>query len=127
MEWIRGGEIRSNFLWMRSDFFREYGRKFKHDKRGLPSRDIMRLSRRQYEDDQFKLSEVLQGPSQGIEEFEVGVQLRDPRLGEKYRTILILRFEWGLNLKEIGDVLGVTESRVSKLFKEALHLKRALE
>lgn len=42
-------------------------------------------------------------------------------LPKNERLVLALYYEHDLNLKEIGDVLGVTESRVSQLHSQATH------
>lgn len=47
------------------------------------------------------------------------------RLPERERLLLNLYYYEGLTLKEIGQVLGVTESRVSQLHGRALSLLRA--
>lgn len=47
------------------------------------------------------------------------------QLPERERTLLSLYYYEGLTLKEIGIVLGVTESRVSQLHGKALSLLRA--
>jgi RNA polymerase sigma factor for flagellar operon FliA len=47
------------------------------------------------------------------------------RLPERERILLSLYYYEGLTLKEIGKVLGVTESRVSQLHGRALSLLRA--
>lgn len=54
---------------------------------------------------------------------EVAAALR--RLPERERQLLSLYYYEGLTLKEIGLVLGVTESRVSQLHGRALSLLRA--
>lgn len=54
---------------------------------------------------------------------QVGDALR--RLPERERLLLSLYYYDGLTLKEIGQVLGVTESRVSQLHGRALSLLRA--
>jgi len=46
-------------------------------------------------------------------------------LPEKERLVLSLYYEHELNLKEIGDLLGVSESRVSQLHGQATHRIRA--
>lgn len=46
--------------------------------------------------------------------------LRDRRLSERERIVLVLHYEWGFNLKEIGDVLAVSESRASQVLTQAL-------
>ena len=48
------------------------------------------------------------------------------QLPERERTMLSLYYYEGLNLKEIGRVLGVTESRVSQIHGKALSMLRAI-
>lgn len=49
-------------------------------------------------------------------------------LPKNERMVLSLYYEHDLNLKEIGDVLGVTESRVSQIHSQATHrIKARLE
>jgi len=48
------------------------------------------------------------------------LELAIRKLSERERLILSLRFEKGLNLREIALVIGVTESRVSQLLSAAL-------
>jgi len=43
-------------------------------------------------------------------------------LPEHYQTVIILYYERNLLLREIGDILGVTESRVSQIHSRALYL-----
>lgn len=47
-------------------------------------------------------------------------------LPERERVMLSLYYYEGLNLKEIGQVLGVTESRVSQIHGKALSMLRAV-
>ena len=47
-------------------------------------------------------------------------------LPERERTMLSLYYYEGLNLKEIGKVMGVTESRVSQIHGKALSMLRAI-
>lgn len=50
------------------------------------------------------------------------------RLPEREKTVIALYYYEGLTLKEIGDVLGVTESRVSQMHTKAiLQLKAKLK
>jgi superfamily II DNA or RNA helicase len=46
-------------------------------------------------------------------------------LPERERLVMSMYYDDELNLKEIGEVLGVTESRVCQLHSEAVHLLRA--
>ena len=41
-------------------------------------------------------------------------------LPERERTVLVLYYEENLTLSEIGEVLGVTESRVSQIHSKAV-------
>ena len=41
-------------------------------------------------------------------------------LPERERTVMALYYEQDLNLKEIGAVMGVTESRISQLHSQAV-------
>lgn len=44
------------------------------------------------------------------------------------RTMLVLYYEWGFELKEIGKALGVSESRVSQVLKQLnVDLKKKLK
>ncbi len=45
-------------------------------------------------------------------------------LPERLQLVLGLYYEEGCNLREIGEILGVTESRVCQLHSEAIHLVR---
>lgn len=47
------------------------------------------------------------------------------RLPEREKLMMGLYYEQELNLKEIGEVLGVTESRVCQLHSQAIHRLRA--
>lgn len=46
------------------------------------------------------------------------------RLPERERTVMLLYYDEGLTLSEIGEVLGVTESRVSQIHSKAVLLLR---
>ncbi|MDR1966667.1 MAG: FliA/WhiG family RNA polymerase sigma factor [Synergistaceae bacterium] len=72
------------------------------------------------EDDQPSALDILEQ----AEEVESVVEALK-KLPERERTLLSLYYYEGLTLKEIGLVLGVTESRVSQLHGRALSLLRA--
>lgn len=48
------------------------------------------------------------------------VSMAIQRLPDKERQVVSLYYQRGLNLKEIGEILGVTESRVCQLRKQAV-------
>ena len=48
------------------------------------------------------------------------------KLSDKEQQVLALYYYEGLSLKEIGRVIGVTESRVSQIHGKALSLLRAV-
>jgi RNA polymerase sigma factor for flagellar operon FliA len=63
-----------------------------------------------------------------IEEMKMLLAAAIDRLPEREKTVIALYYYEGLTLKEIGDVLGVTESRVSQMHTKAiLQLKAKLK
>ncbi len=85
---------------------------------------------------QRPLSEVLMDPDHSTVEERVALRealasMRraiEEHLTERQRTVLILYYLRDLTLKEIGAVLGVTESRVSQIHTEAcLRLRARLD
>lgn len=73
------------------------------------------------------------GPEHRLEEEELRRSLSEAvdRLPERERLVIALYYYEGLTLKEIGQVLGVSESRVSQLHTKSLlrlrgHLRRTL-
>lgn len=62
------------------------------------------------------------GPHVVIEDAELRDTMRHEvrRLPERERTVLALYYDEGLTLSEIGDILGVTESRVSQIHTKAV-------
>ena len=49
-----------------------------------------------------------------------GSPTRSPRLPEREKLVVALYYYENLTLREIGEVLGVTESRVSQLHTKAV-------
>lgn len=66
-------------------------------------------------------------PSATVEEAELREVMRREirRLPERERTVLALYYDEGLTLNEIGQILGVTESRVSQIHTKAVLQLRA--
>ncbi|NND74022.1 MAG: FliA/WhiG family RNA polymerase sigma factor [Ilumatobacter sp.] len=70
-----------------------------------------------------------EAPSSVIEDRELSHLMREEikKLPEREKLVLSLYYDEGLTLSEIGDVLGVTESRVSQIHtKSVLHLRSRL-
>ena len=68
-------------------------------------------------------------PSAVVEDRELSHLMREEikKLPEREKLVLSLYYDEGLTLSEIGDVLGVTESRVSQIHtKSVLHLRARL-
>ena len=59
------------------------------------------------------------------EEFQASIAECITRLPEREATVLSLYYQEELHLKEIGEVLGVTESRVCQIHRQALARLRA--
>ena len=59
-------------------------------------------------------------PARGLEEdrFQAALTEAIANLPERERLVLALYYDEELNLKEIGEVLGVSESRVSQLHSQ---------
>ena len=74
------------------------------------------------------LADDREGIEERIEEEDERQELAEAlaQLPERERTMLSLYYYEGLNLKEIGRVLGVTESRVSQIHGHALSMLRAI-
>jgi RNA polymerase sigma factor for flagellar operon FliA len=71
-------------------------------------------------------SEGLEHPVAAIEDQELRQIMRDEirKLPEREKLVLSLYYDEGFTLAEIGEVLGVTESRVSQIHtKSVLHLR----
>lgn len=60
-----------------------------------------------------------------IEEMKTILAQAIDRLPDREKTVIALYYYEGLTLKEIGDVLGVTESRVSQMHTKAILQLRA--
>ena len=77
---------------------------------------------------------ALDGPGSGsptavVEDNELGEIMRAEirKLPDREKLVLSLYYDEGLTLAEIGQVLGVTESRVSQIHtKSVLHLRSRL-
>ena len=67
------------------------------------------------------------GPGQELEEarFQQALSEAIGALPERERLVLALYYDEELNLKEIGEVLGVSESRVSQLHSQCAARLRA--
>ncbi len=68
-------------------------------------------------------------PTAVVEEQELGRIMRDEirKLPDREKLVLSLYYDEGLTLAEIGEVIGVTESRVSQIHtKSVLHLRSRL-
>ncbi len=68
-------------------------------------------------------------PSAVVEDRELSYLMREEikKLPEREKLVLSLYYDEGLTLSEIGEVLGVTESRVSQIHtKSVLHLRARL-
>ena len=67
------------------------------------------------------------GPDSVVEDKEVRSAMRAQvrELPDRERTVIALYYDEGMTLSEIGDVLGVTESRVSQIHSKAVLMLRS--
>ena len=74
------------------------------------------------------LADEREGISERLDEESEKQELMEAlaELPERERNMLSLYYYEGLNLKEIGRILGVTESRVSQIHGKALSMLRAI-
>ena len=74
----------------------------------------------------------VEGTSDGVDEAvskrQLGAAVADAieHLPPKLQQVLALYYQEDCTLREIGSVLGLTESRISQLHSEAMHRLRAL-
>jgi RNA polymerase sigma factor for flagellar operon FliA len=76
------------------------------------------------------INEVVAGPSEELQDQAFRFHLAEAIEGlpEREKLVLSLYYDEELNLKEIGEVLGVTESRVSQIHSQAaLRLRSRLQ
>ena len=61
-------------------------------------------------------------PHDKLEEMDVRKELEDAlkRLPERERTIMVLYYHENMTLKEIGEAINVSESRISQLHAQAI-------
>jgi RNA polymerase sigma factor for flagellar operon FliA len=100
--------------------------------RAIPLLAIEDLRRHTDEGDSGDVFDVLEDPFCGdpldalsLKDLHVRLAEAIRALPEKERLVLSLYFDEGLNLKEIGEVVGLTESRVSQIRTQAILRLRA--
>lgn len=80
--------------------------------------------------EEAEVSQPLVGPSESAEKdsLKKNLALAITRLPERERLVVALYYDEELNLKEIGQIIGVSESRVSQIHSQAaLRLRATLE
>ena len=100
--------------------------------RVIPLLNLEDLRGKYLEDGQGKILDVLEDPgvadplsSLSLKDLKERLQLAIIDLPEKEQLVLSLYYDDELNLKEIGEVLGITESRVSQIRTQAIVRLRA--
>ncbi len=117
---LTGGDKR-DLGWIATDFFRQYG-----DRLGARgTSDAMGSLARRYETDEETEDPIEQFESQSRRPDEPRL-LCYRKLNTKQRLIMVLTYEWGFTLKEIGHCLGVSESRVSQMHNEVLRIQKKI-
>lgn len=69
----------------------------------------------------------ISGPLENLqhEDFKAKLATEIAKLPEKEKHVLILYYEEELNLREVGEVLGVSESRISQIHSQAMSRLKA--
>ena len=115
--WLTGGGKR-DFRWIAIDFFRQHG-----DRLGARGTgDAMGSLDRRYKTDEETEDPIEQFESQSRRPDESHL-LCYRQLNSTLRAVMVLTYEWGFTLKEIGHCLGVSESRVSQMHSEAVQVQ----
>lgn len=119
-QWLTGRHTATSFKYLGVDYLRSFTG---GDGIRGSSDALSRLSR--FTDD-TESSGLAQHGSDSVElrRFDESSLLRDRRLSERERVVLILYYEWGFDLKEIGDLLAVSESRASQLLDQAVSVQK---
>ena len=98
---------------------------------GIPVQQLRDLSRKASSShanlDDFDLADELSSAADhSLEQGDVRASLMQvvDQLGERHRVVIALYYFEGLTLAEIGQVLGVTESRVSQVHRRATTVMR---
>ena len=98
---------------------------------GIPVQQLRDLSRKASSShanlDDFDLADELSSATDHrVEQGDVRASLMQvvDQLGERHRVVIALYYFEGLTLAEIGQVLGVTESRVSQVHRRATTVMR---
>ncbi|HUJ77293.1 MAG TPA: RNA polymerase sigma factor FliA [bacterium] len=103
--------------------------------RAVPLLSLEDLKHASPDGDTTSVFEVLEDPfcadpleSLSLQDLQDRLSAAVKALPEKEQLVLSLYYDEGLNLKEIGEVLGITESRVSQIRTQAIiRLRTALQ
>ncbi len=115
-QWLTGRDPRTSYHFLAVDFLRSFAHRTRPCGDSSLDRSPGRISLFPEADVELRLG----GDSAELGRFVESSSLRDPRLPERSRIVLILYYEWGFNLKEIGDLFRVSESRASQMLSAAL-------
>ena len=115
-KWLSNRRTKASFSQLGIDFLREFA--LRTGTRG--SSDLMSQPTRVKDDPTSSGFSQLSAHSTQLRRFDESSLLRDRRLSREERIILILHYEWGFSLKEIGDLMAVSESRISQMLTKIL-------
>ncbi len=73
-------------------------------------------------EDAFDFPNPISGPLEGIqrEDFKEKLSCEISKLPDREKLVLALYYDEELNLREVGEVLGVSESRISQIHSQAM-------
>lgn len=119
-QWLSGRHPETSFQYLAIDFLRQFA--YRSGTRG--SSDLMSQPTRRAYDTEAGGPIQFGADSAELRRYDESSLLYVGKIPIKRRIILILYYEWGFNLKEIGYLLGVSESRASQLHRETLRAQK---
>lgn len=119
-KWLSGRSTSTSYSHLGVDYLRKF--KNRYGARG--SSDLMAQPTRIKYDPTVGGLIQLGSDSFELRRFDESSLLRDRRLGQNERAILILLYEWELTEKEVGDVFGVSESRISQMLHKTMRSQK---
>jgi len=113
-EWLTGRNISTHYFYLGVDYLRSHGVKLG----GRGGKDAMQTPRRISYESVDLAEKRLGADSYDLKRFQYSHALRSSELTRKERITLILYYQYGFTLKEIGDLFDLTGDSMGR-YKES--------